>query len=122
VALRIASTGAAFPSPSRWRPLKSTSEPAAEKPSKLSTVDDFEVTGFMEPHVVMRRKSDGKKGSLTLVAETTSVGTDDLDAIDDLHNAFNAGGDFLRQLLLKESAEPAFKDERSSIKRAGNAS
>ena len=27
--------------------------------------EDFEVTGFLAPFVVVRRKSDGKKGSLT---------------------------------------------------------
>ena len=31
--------------------------------SELS--EDFEVTGFLAPFVVVRRKSDGKKGSLT---------------------------------------------------------
>jgi hypothetical protein len=30
--------------------------------SQLS--DDFEVLGFMAPYVVVRRKSDGRKGSL----------------------------------------------------------
>ena len=56
------------------------------------------------------------------VAQTTPIRTHDLDLIDDLHDALNVGDNLLCQLLLKVSAEVAFKHQNASFGFAGDAS
>ena len=48
--------------------------------------------------------------------------SDDLNLIDNLHDAFNVGDDLLCQLLLKKGAELALQHKHASFGFAGDAS